>query len=58
MEQELKQVETALADAGLYIENPERFNDLTARHKEITTEIAFAENQWLELQMLKDELEK
>ena len=57
LETELQKIETALADSELYTQNPDKFNELTARHESIAAEIAQSENQWLEIQMLKEELE-
>ena len=57
LETELQKIETALADSELYTQNPDKFNELTARHESIAAEIAQSENQWLEIQMLKAELE-
>lgn len=57
LEHELQEIESALSDSELYTQNPDKFNELTARHESIAAEIAQAENQWLEIQMLKEELE-
>ncbi len=57
LETELQKIETALADSELYTQNPDKFNELTARHESVAAEIAQSENQWLEIQMLKEELE-
>lgn len=57
LEMELQKIETALADSELYTQNPDKFNELTARHESVAAEIAKSENQWLEIQMLKEELE-
>ena len=56
LEQELKNIETLLADSNLYTNDIEKFNQLSARHQTITQEIEINENQWLEIQMIKDSL--
>ena len=56
-EQELNEIKIALNDSTLYTENPEKFNALTTRYETLVSEIEAAENQWLEIQTLKDKLE-
>lgn len=57
LEKQKADTETALADSNLYTDNPERFHQLTADLQKIITAIEEKENQWLEIQMLKEELE-
>lgn len=54
---ELEKLKTELGDSDLYTNNPEKFNELTFRYEEITSEIEQKENQWLEIQMLKEQME-
>ena len=53
---ELETVKEALNDADLYVEQPEEFNRLTLRYTEITQDIENKENQWFEIQELKEQL--
>ena len=57
LENELEQVKAELADSSLYTENPDKFNELTFRYEEITSSIEQKENEWLEIQMIKENLE-
>ena len=57
LEQQLEVVKLNLSDSNLYIEKPEEFNRLTLKYKEITELIDQKENQWLEIQMIKEDLE-
>jgi ABC transport system ATP-binding/permease protein len=54
---ELKKLEVALADATLFTRDPKLFEKTSKRHAESSTALAGAEEQWLELEMLKEELE-
>ncbi len=57
LESELKALETQLADAELFSRNPQTFEIATNRHGAAAQELAGAEEQWLELEMLKQSLE-
>ena len=57
LENELEQVKAELADSSLYTENPDKFNELTSKYEEITSSIEQKENEWLEIQMIKENLE-
>ena len=57
LENELEKIKTELADSSLYTENPDKFNELTFRYEEITSSIEQKENEWLEIQMIKENLE-
>ena len=46
----------ALADAGLYGRDPKAFAAKTARLGAAQAELDAAETEWLELEMLKEEL--
>jgi ATP-binding cassette subfamily F protein uup len=55
--QELLVLETKLADATLFSRDPKAFAAATARHASAAAERAAAEEQWLELELLREELE-
>jgi ABC transport system ATP-binding/permease protein len=54
---ELKKLESQLADAGLFARDAKAFEKATSRHGVAAQELAAAEEQWLELEMLKESLE-
>lgn len=56
IEAEIAQVEQQLADPLLYAQNIALFQNLSARHQTLLNNKDIKENQWLELQMLQDEL--
>ncbi len=53
---EIKQIENELSDPSLYTDNPEKFDHLTQRLTQAQNEVSEAENQWLEIQILQEEL--
>lgn len=57
LEKQLKDIKEQLNDSDLYTNNPDKFNELTESYEKITKEIEKNENQWLEIQMIKEELE-
>ena len=57
LELEIKQIEEELSDTSLYTENPQRFDELTTTLESKKQTLEDKENQWLELQLLKEELE-
>lgn len=57
LEAEIQTIETELSDAGLFTSDREKFDRLTAELEKKRRELEDAENQWLEIQMLKDELD-
>lgn len=57
LEKEIALAEEELSDASLYTENPARFDELSRRLPELQALKEDKENQWLELQMLAEELE-
>ncbi|WP_424993773.1 ABC-F family ATP-binding cassette domain-containing protein [Oceanicaulis sp.] len=57
IETKLAQLETELADATLFMKNPERFNAATKEHASLTDDKAAKEERWLELEMLREEIE-
>ena len=57
LEQELASLETKLADVNLFSKDPASFDKATARYAAAKSELDAAEEQWLELEMLRQELE-
>ena len=56
-EEEISLCENELFDPDLYAKNPARFAELSARLAALQNEIETKENEWLEIQILKEELE-
>ena len=54
---ELLALELKLADSSLFSKDPKAFAAATARHAAASAEKSAAEEQWLELEMLREELE-
>ena len=54
---EIAMIETELGNPDLYTSAPEKFDTLSARLNEAQQEKEDSENQWLEIQLLKEELE-
>jgi ATP-binding cassette subfamily F protein uup len=57
IEATLSQLESELADPTLFTKNPERFNAATKEHARLTEDKAAKEERWLELEMLREEIE-
>ncbi|WP_189991253.1 ABC-F family ATP-binding cassette domain-containing protein [Thalassobaculum fulvum] len=57
LEAEIAKLEAALADPDLYGKDPKRFERETARLAEAQAGLAAAEDRWLELEALREELE-
>ncbi len=57
LQDEAKALNAALADAGLYGRDPKAFADKSARLAAVHAELAAAEEKWLELEMLREEIE-
>jgi ATP-binding cassette subfamily F protein uup len=55
---EIAALEAALADASLYARDPAAFGAATARLAALSAELAAAEEQWLELELLREKLER
>ncbi|HEY4343052.1 MAG TPA: ATP-binding cassette domain-containing protein [Parvibaculum sp.] len=53
---DIARLETQLADPGLYARNPAEFAKITSRHDALRAELERAEEQWLELEMKREEL--
>ncbi len=56
LEAEIKALDTKLADPNLYANNRPAFDAATARHATAGVELAAAETEWLELEMLRESL--
>jgi ABC transport system ATP-binding/permease protein len=54
---EIAKLEVKLADSELFARDPKAFEKAMTRHQKAKAEIAQAEEHWLELEMLKEELE-
>jgi len=57
LKRELSILEVELADPKLFTQNAARFETVSQRHKKANDEMAAAENQWLEIEILREELE-
>jgi ABC transport system ATP-binding/permease protein len=55
---ELKQLETQLADPGLFARDVKAFEKASLRHSHATKDLATSEEKWLELEILREEMEK
>lgn len=58
IEKEISQIEQELSDPDLYTAQPQRFDELSRKLPELQNVKEGKENQWLELQMLAEELNK
>jgi ABC transport system ATP-binding/permease protein len=56
LESELRQLEATLADASLFARDPKGFDTTTKRITAARQELGDAEEQWLELEMLREDL--
>ncbi|PJK29400.1 ABC-F family ATP-binding cassette domain-containing protein [Minwuia thermotolerans] len=57
LEGEMQRLEAELADRRLFTQDPERFRAATKRLEAAAAEHAAAESEWLELEMLREEIE-
>jgi ATP-binding cassette subfamily F protein uup len=57
LQAEIAALETRLADAGLFASKPDEFAKASSRFAAARYELATAEDQWLALEMLREELE-
>jgi ATP-binding cassette subfamily F protein uup len=53
---EIARIDAALADPGLYARDPRRFDALTASAAKAQADLSAAEEEWLRLEMLREEL--
>ncbi len=56
LEKQIGDTETALSNSSLYTENPEKFDALTKQLEELKAELEKSENQWLEIEMLRESI--
>ncbi len=56
LKNELAKLENALADQTLFTRDPTCFEKAGTRHAAATAELSVCEDQWLELEIMKDEL--
>jgi ATP-binding cassette subfamily F protein uup len=56
LQAEIGHLQAALADAALYRRDPKAFNAKTTRLGAVQAELEAAETEWLELEMLREEL--
>ena len=57
LEGQIEKLQGRLGDADLYAKDPEKFAKLSAELEAATAELTAAEDRWLELEALKEELE-
>ena len=57
LQKDITRLQAKLADPGLYGRDPKAFADTTAALGAAQTELAEAEEKWLELEMLREEIE-
>jgi ABC transport system ATP-binding/permease protein len=57
LQSELKQLEHKLGDAGLFTRDPKAFETTSSRHSAAAQELSTSEEKWLELEMLREEME-
>jgi ABC transport system ATP-binding/permease protein len=57
LQSELRQLESSLGDTSLFAKDPKAFQTATLRHSTISAELGSAEEKWLELEILREELE-
>jgi ABC transport system ATP-binding/permease protein len=57
LQAELKHLEAQLADAGLFARDGKAFENATLRHAAAHKELSAAEEQWLELEILRESLD-
>jgi len=56
--QEISQLQTQLSDGALYARDPKRFSELSAKLQAAETERTAAETRWLELEILREDIER
>ena len=56
LEKQIGDTEAALSDSSLYTENLEKFDALTTQLEELKAELEKSENQWLEIEMLRESI--
>ena len=58
LEKEIGALHDVLADSALYARDPRKFADASAKLEKAQAELAASEERWLELEMLREELEQ
>ena len=56
LEKKIRETEDALSDSSLYTENPQKFDELTKQLEQFKAELETSENQWLEIEMLRESI--
>lgn len=56
LEKQIGDTEAALSDSSLYTENPEKFDALTTQLEKLKAELEKSENQWLEIEILRESI--
>lgn len=56
LEKQIGDTEAALSDSSLYTENPEKFDALTKQLEKLKAELEKSENQWLEIEILRESI--
>ena len=57
LQSSIAELETALADPELYAKDPKRFETVTQSLSSAQADLAMAEEEWLELELLREEME-
>jgi ABC transport system ATP-binding/permease protein len=57
LQKDIARLQAGLADPGLYSRDPKAFADTTAALGAAQTELAQAEEKWLELEILREEID-
>jgi ATP-binding cassette subfamily F protein uup len=58
LEAKIAELQTQLSDGGLYARDPQRFTSLSADLAQAQNALAECEHRWLELEMLREEIEQ
>jgi ATP-binding cassette subfamily F protein uup len=58
LEKDIAALHLKLADSKLYARDPKGFADMSAKLEAAATELASSEERWLELEMLREDLER
>ncbi len=56
LEVKIQELETALADPDLFTKSPDKFQKVSADHAAAQQELSDAEERWLELEIMQEEL--
>jgi ATP-binding cassette subfamily F protein uup len=58
LEKEIAMLHRTLADPGLYVRDPKTFAEASTKLEKAQAELSASEERWLELEMLREELER